>query len=356
MTTMAAVQCAAAAPSDPSESSLLWRIESSEGAVSHLFGTIHLPDSTVFRQRDTVLRILESSRTFYGELDLDSANSPLLAMKLMLPAGTTLADLYEPDDYEQIRSALQERLGPMAAMAERMKPAAILGLMMMQEAEATAPTSIDQYLWDLAGRQGLDRFGLERLDEQLSVLDEMPPHLLLEAIEAPETEDSLAQALVDAYSREDIGVIARLVDSLSAVETFMQQLNDDRNEVMVDRLRDQLADGDLFIAVGAAHLPGDTGLIGRLRADGYVVTPVVGGNPHTVVVNGYVRPHQTDDWALNIREDLPNDRIQIALGLNRQLDGLGIAPSQGDHDGNPTVPAGLEYEPITSHQSIVRQR
>ena len=279
MTTMAAVQCAAAAPSssDPESSSLLWRIESPKGAVSHLFGTIHLPDSTVFRQRDTVLHILQASTSFYGELDLDSANSPLLAMKLMLPAGSTLADLYEPEDYARIKKALQERLGPMAMMAERMKPAAILGLLMMEEGEASAPMSIDQFLWGQAGNGGLTRHGLERLDEQLSVLDNMPPRLLLEAIEAPESEDSLTQVLVSAYAREDIGTIAALVDSLSAVETFMQQLNDDRNEIMVDRLETQLTAGDAFIAVGAAHLPGEKGLIGRLREEGYVVTPVTGG-------------------------------------------------------------------------------
>ena len=279
MTTMAAVQCAAAAPSssDPETSSLLWRIESPKGAVSHLFGTIHLPDSTVFRQRDTVLQILQASTSFYGELDLDSANSPLLAMKLMLPAGTTLADLYEADDYARITKALQERLGPMAMMAERMKPAAILGMLMMKEGEASAPMSIDQFLWEQAGNGSLTRHGLERLDEQLAVLDAMPPRLLLEAIEAPESEDSLTQVLVQAYAREDIGTIASMVDSLSAVETFMQQLNDDRNEHMVDRLESQLTKGDAFIAVGAAHLPGDTGLIGRLRDEGYVVTPVMGG-------------------------------------------------------------------------------
>lgn len=276
---MAAVQCAAAAPSssDPETSSLLWRIESPKGAVSHLFGTIHLPDSAVFRQRDTVLQILQASTSFYGELDLDSANSPLLAMKLMLPSGTTLADLYEPEDYSRIKKALQERLGPMALMAERMKPAAILGMLMMKEGDASAPMSIDQFLWEQAGNGGLERFGLERLDEQLTVLNEMPPRLLLEAIEAPDSEDSLTQVLVGAYVREDIGTIARMVDSLSAVETFMQQLNDDRNEVMVGRLQSRLLDGKAFIAVGAAHLPGENGLIGRLREEGFVVTPVTGG-------------------------------------------------------------------------------
>ncbi|HLP29197.1 MAG TPA: hypothetical protein VK147_11205, partial [Candidatus Didemnitutus sp.] len=44
--------------------SLLWKITSPQGAVSHVFGTIHLQDSTVFRQRDTVLSLVRTCRTY----------------------------------------------------------------------------------------------------------------------------------------------------------------------------------------------------------------------------------------------------------------------------------------------------
>ncbi len=277
LTILTAIQCVSARSNSTEEHTLLWRIESPNGGVSHLFGTIHLPDSTVFRQRDTVLQLLDASTTFFGELDLDSAASPLLALKMMLPKGTTLASYFTADEVEEIRAALRERLGPMAAMAERMKPAAILGMMMMDGTEATAPMSIDQFLWERAGSGGLSRYGLERLDEQIAVLDSMPARLLLEAIREPESEDSVMFELIRAYAEEDVPAIARLVDSLSAVESFMQRLNDDRNVQMVRRLHEPLRRGNTFIAVGAAHLAGEQGLVSALRREGYQVRPVLGG-------------------------------------------------------------------------------
>jgi uncharacterized protein len=43
---------------------------------------------------------------------------------------------------------------------------------------------------------------------------------------------------------------------------------------MAERIAPLLKGGGAFIAVGALHLPGKTGLIERLRAEGYTVTKV----------------------------------------------------------------------------------
>jgi uncharacterized protein YbaP (TraB family) len=43
---------------------------------------------------------------------------------------------------------------------------------------------------------------------------------------------------------------------------------------MAERAAPPLASGGAFIAVGALHLAGKTGLIERFRADGYTVTKV----------------------------------------------------------------------------------
>ena len=49
---------------------------------------------------------------------------------------------------------------------------------------------------------------------------------------------------------------------------------DDRNARMAERAGRWLEAGGAFIAVGALHLPGEQGLLERLRAQGYAVEKI----------------------------------------------------------------------------------
>jgi uncharacterized protein len=55
---------------------------------------------------------------------------------------------------------------------------------------------------------------------------------------------------------------------------ILQKLLNERNVLMAERIQQQTAERSAFIAVGAAHLPGEGGLLARLRNAGYQVTPV----------------------------------------------------------------------------------
>jgi uncharacterized protein YbaP (TraB family) len=57
-------------------------------------------------------------------------------------------------------------------------------------------------------------------------------------------------------------------------EDFQRRLVDDRNQRMVERMQPYLQQGKAFVAVGALHLPGKTGLLERLQQQGYTVTRV----------------------------------------------------------------------------------
>jgi uncharacterized protein YbaP (TraB family) len=58
------------------------------------------------------------------------------------------------------------------------------------------------------------------------------------------------------------------------VRTLVKRLIDDRNKVMVERMATLLTQGNAFIAVGAAHLPGEAGILHLLELRGYRISRI----------------------------------------------------------------------------------
>ncbi|OJX59306.1 MAG: hypothetical protein BGO89_02495 [Candidatus Kapaibacterium thiocyanatum] len=257
--------------------SLLWRVQVPDGTQSYVFGTIHVRDSSIFMQRDSILILMQRCKDLYAELNLDSAASSLDPSAMMIPGGKTLKDLYSPADYDLIMKALKEKLGPMAVMADMLKPAAIVALLSLDGMETTADQGMDEFLWSEARRRGLDGRSLETVDEQLSALDAMPNEMLTEFVKSMGEQDSSSKALLKAYIGEDLSSIDDQMKELDAYGQFSAAINTRRNARMADRLQAVMRSKPVFVAVGAAHLPGSKGLLAELRERGFLVSPVLGG-------------------------------------------------------------------------------
>lgn len=69
----------------------------------------------------------------------------------------------------------------------------------------------------------------------------------------------------------------RLDPSNKALSKFLDSLLEGRNQRWVSRMDSLLRSTSCFVAVGAGHLGGKTGLLAMLRKSGYRVEPVLGG-------------------------------------------------------------------------------
>ncbi|WP_256469764.1 TraB/GumN family protein [Flavobacterium humidisoli] len=58
-------------------------------------------------------------------------------------------------------------------------------------------------------------------------------------------------------------------------EKTKKQILDDRNQKWVKLIPELIKENGVFIAVGAAHLGGEYGVINLLRKEGYTVKPVM---------------------------------------------------------------------------------
>ncbi|MEY3386817.1 MAG: hypothetical protein RIR53_1628 [Bacteroidota bacterium] len=254
--------------------------------MSHVFGTIHLADTAAFRQRDTVLKILDASRVHVSELNLDSVLTGMRPEILLLPAGT-LYDIYDSASVSMICDRLTAVNAILAKACIRLKPGAIMMLVSMGSFERSAPTSIDEFLWARAKVGKLERRGLETLAEQIGIMDSIPAGLVLEQIRSTDSLEEDIAELRSAYVREDLLGLDSLAQSdVTVPAETMQMLNDRRNERMVERMIPMIESGGAFIAVGALHLTGRSSIIDLLRGRGYAVTPVLGGTRRSWLESG----------------------------------------------------------------------
>jgi hypothetical protein len=257
---------------------LLWKIEGNGlEKPSYLYGTMHTDEDAAFGFMDSVLIAFESCEKFAGELNPDSLDKQALAKEALLPEGTTLRTLLSPADYERVKKECWKRLHLPMFIIERIKPFYVT--VMLTEGFGNPNKVLDMYFVKLAKKQGKAVFGLEKAEDQLAVLNSIPikkqTDILVETVRNADSTLS-KDPLLAVYARRDLNAI----DSLTRADTsmgqeFMKRILYDRNEVMARGIAGLAKTSPVFVGVGAAHLPGEQGVISRLRRIGYRVSPVI---------------------------------------------------------------------------------
>src|SRR5690606_30183300 len=102
--------------------------------------------------------------------------------------------------------------------------------------------------------------------------------LLRAMVENKAAQDEAFHGMVELYLAGDLAGIASVAETATTdeeaalLERFMTRIKTERDARMVERVRPLLPGGGLFIAVGALHLTGESGLLARFDAAGWTVT------------------------------------------------------------------------------------
>jgi hypothetical protein len=261
----------------PYRQGLLWQLRAPSGAVSHLFGTIHLGSPEVATPSAAVRAALQTSRSFGMEVLFDSDTLLAVGSSVIAPAGRSLAARAEPALRERTVSLLAA-YGVDAEAAGRLKPWAAWTTLALPPGETGLP--LDLVLMGEAEALGLARFGLETLAEQTALFDQLSAADELELLRAAvclyEEQAVERASLVQAWRQQDLAALyaAGTAEDSPAGRRLLQRMLHQRNATMFERLLPQLAAGGAFVAVGALHLAGTDGLLARLAAAGYRVKAV----------------------------------------------------------------------------------
>jgi len=259
---------------------LLWKIETPGARPSYLFGTIHVDDPRVTALPAPVGKALDGSDRFVMETLLDGDSLAQMAKAMYFDDDRTLEQVIGKDLYAATLKALAAR-GIPDANVEKQKPWAVMMALSMPAPETGE--FLDLVLETRAAKQDKPIAGLETMAEQIAVFNDlsMPDQiaLLKEAVRTqPELEKDYGE-LIRAYLARDLRTLAEVSDKHDPAEdqlyrSVTERLLTQRNIRMQQRMAPFLKQGNAFIAVGAAHLGGEAGLLNLLEQAGYRVIPI----------------------------------------------------------------------------------
>ena len=260
---------------------LLWEVSKPGVPASYLFGTLHSEDPDVVRLAAPVQQAFDAAQTVVIEVLFDMQAMQLSSAAMLMMDGRSLKDVVGEPLFTAAAAAMRAR-GMPEMLTGHMQPWAV-AVSLSTPAPETGLV-LDMVLYQGALQRGTPVHGLETIQEQLEVFTGMPLAdqvlLLRDAVEHFHEIDALYAELLAAWKQRDLARLVALSEAELAsgdaqfAADFQKRLIVDRNHLMVERMQPYLKQGKAFVAVGALHLPGDTGLLNLLEQRGYTVRVV----------------------------------------------------------------------------------
>lgn len=256
---------------------LFWKLESPSGITSYLFGTMHTDDNRVTEFSPQVLEALNSVDTFMMEV------SPGQDPKLLMLKEGNIATLMTNEEFEQVRELADFHVMHLGA-AMQMKPWLLAVIFDLPRPQT--PFAQDNLLMTKSEELLKNVEGIETAQEHFGVMDDFTldeQMIMLRAVlkRTQEQKERDYERLLSAYLKGDAESITQLDEKITGGMLpdnlwlkMRKKLLDDRNVVMAERTIAKANQQSTFVAVGAAHLAGKTGLIAAYKNAGFKLTPL----------------------------------------------------------------------------------
>lgn len=260
--------------------SLLWEISGKDiKKPSYLFGTFHLMCKEDIHFSENLLKAFKYSSALYLEIDLNNPTNTFGALKYMyMKDGATLTKLLDSLQYNKIQKFFSDSLHINMAMIEKMKPAFVSSFIYPYMMRCKTTDGIEMELIKKSKEWQKETFGFETVAFQASVFDNIPYKVqaaeLYNMIDSIEIYKLNFNKMLSLYKSQQLDAIEKSFDEEAGFEDQKDVLLVNRNKKWVSQLKMILPQSNVFIAVGAGHLPGEKGLIQLLKNEGYTLKPV----------------------------------------------------------------------------------
>lgn len=279
---------------------LLYKISGNGiGKPSYIVGTYHLAPASYVDSIPGANEALASVEQVCGEVDMAEMESMAGVQKvmaaMMLPDGKSLSDILSDEEMGKLNAFMNEVMGAdlnnplIAAQLGKMTPAAIANQLQLVQYMKMTPgfnpnALIDSYFQSEAKKTDKPVIGFETLDFQISVLYtgstiERQKEQLICMIDNQKYNQMVMEQLTKAYFSQDIDAVLAVTEeklgtSCDSTPEEEEALIYGRNADWVEKIPAIIGDKSTLFVVGAAHLPGERGVLELLKKEGYTVEAV----------------------------------------------------------------------------------
>ncbi len=278
----AVTETAAAVPATGGNGPALWKV-ADEDTTIYLFGTVHVLPQGIEWYDATIANALEGSDTIVTEIKMDPASQTKLqelSMSMgMLPSGTTLRSLLNPEQTAAYEAALAKIGAPPAAF-DTLKPwlaGLTLSIIPLMQQGYDPNSGVEKVLLAKVGTKAQD--ALETPEFQLGIFDGMPTEgqvaFLMESVTGMDEVKPMLDRMVAEWAKGDADKLAAIMNEGMSDPAVAEALLYSRNANWAEWIDTRLDQpGSVFIAVGAGHLAGAKSVQDYLAQKGITVTRV----------------------------------------------------------------------------------
>lgn len=276
---------------------LMWIVKDGEGGCLYLMGTIHVGDERMKNLPLKVTKTMDACDYLAVEFDIletENNTSELLEtmQSLMYTDGTTIKDHIDSETYENAKKIMEDA-GIYNSALDYYVPIMwqqFVTEALSQSGKLKTEYGADRALIEYANDNNIEVLDIESMEIQMDMLKSLSPetqeYLLGSSVLT--TEDMYNRSLNAMYEswvegdREKLETLAAADSGLteSVMSEEAKAAMDEYNEKMLTIRNQNMAlaaeryiDGGatVLLAVGAAHMFGDDGIISLLESKGYTV-------------------------------------------------------------------------------------
>jgi uncharacterized protein YbaP (TraB family) len=263
--------------------SLCWKISGNNlSQPSYLFGTIHLISKKDFFISKPTQEAFKSCKTLALEVDLnmDKGTKREVGKSAILPSGKSLSDYCNDEELSIINAFMKDTVkisGLKIKLYSRLKPIYLQSILLKEQLKGDK--SYEESFAKKAKKNNMNQVGLEAINLQMKILDtisiESQIKDLVSSIKEGKASIRIFNEMIQIYKTQNIEKLHELtISEDNGIANFEDIFLNNRNQSWIQVIENLITKQATFIAVGAAHLDGDNGVINLLRLKGYTIEPI----------------------------------------------------------------------------------